>query len=53
MAPMGDEFSYIANEAICHSAIEEISNGINITDWLEKYQDLYENVTPINIYYSK
>jgi hypothetical protein len=42
---MEREFTYIANDARCLSAIEDLNAGMDILEWLGKYLDLYINVT--------
>jgi hypothetical protein len=42
---MNDEFTYIANDALCLSAIEELKAGMEITHWLNKYSRLLLNVS--------
>jgi hypothetical protein len=34
---MEDVFSFIANDARCLSAIEDLEGGMDIINWLEEY----------------
>lgn len=40
-----NEITYIVNDAVCKSAIEDLENGMDILLWLGEYLDLYWNVT--------
>ena len=42
---MENEFSYIANDASCQAAIEELEGGMDTLKWLGEYMELYMNVT--------
>lgn len=42
---MNDEFTYIANDALCLSAIDELKSGMEVTPWLNKYFRLLLNVS--------
>lgn len=42
---MEDEISYIANDARCLSAIEDLAAGMETLKWLGQYLELYINVT--------
>ena len=45
MCYMEDVFSYIANDARCLSAIEDLKDGMNAFKWLGEHLELYMNVT--------
>lgn len=40
-----NEITYIANDATCQAAIEEIEDGVDTLKWLGEYLELYKNVT--------
>jgi hypothetical protein len=42
---MNDQFTYIENDALCRSAIEELEGGMEVTPWLNKYFRLLLNVS--------
>jgi len=42
---MEDEVSYIANDARCLSAIEDLVAGMKTLNWLGQYLELYMSVT--------
>lgn len=42
---MEDLFSYIANDARCLSAIEDLEDGMDTLKWLGEHLKLYMNVT--------
>jgi hypothetical protein len=42
---MEDEVSYIANDARCLSAIEDLGAGMDTLNWLGQYLELYMSVT--------
>jgi hypothetical protein len=42
---MEDEVSYIANDARCLSAIEDLDAGMDTSNWLGLYLELYMSVT--------
>jgi len=42
---MEEEVSYIANDARCLSAIEDLEEGMDTLKWLGQYLELYMNVT--------
>jgi hypothetical protein len=42
---MEDMITYLANDTLCHSAIEELRDGMKVSEWVEKYYDLFHNVT--------
>jgi hypothetical protein len=42
---MEDEVSYIANDASCLSAIEDLEAGMDTLNWLGQYLELYMSVT--------
>jgi hypothetical protein len=45
MAYMEDEVSYIANDARCLSAIEDLEGGMDTLNWLGQFLELYKSVT--------
>jgi hypothetical protein len=44
VAYMEDVFSYIANDARCLSAIEDLEGGMDTLKWLGEHLELYMNV---------
>lgn len=44
-ALVSNEIIYIANDARCQVAIEDLNSGIETLKWLGQYLDFYVNVT--------
>lgn len=42
---INNEITYIANDASCQAAIEDLNRGMDTLQWLGQYLDLYINIT--------